>query len=485
MPKLSFLHDLNVANPRSRGSISLAVFLAIYAISTACRAELMSFTYYSDVYINQTQTQFLPAATYPGPQPGRATFTYTTPSTPNAPIGAFSGGQLTYLPVHSDCVGGCPYSGFGRLYVAAPDFGLPQSGYSVNGITIPMSIANGSFQVIAESYLEQSVNFSVTVNGLVRRSYTVEFNGSPGQGIVEEYKQALLQYGAGLIPDAPPLPNPTSLETVQKFVKAVFAASSEAGQIFKNLNEGLSTTKEFLTQVGDIALNFFNGASGAIIGLVNSIGVGLLDPNTAVGTKIIRDSINDPNPETRGWNWDNSKRQQMNEIMEIIQNPSVVPVAPNNSQNGVSSFAFNVEKGQAVLIDPDLATGFVYRSLSGVLFASVALPYIGDEQTEYVVEILRGDDWIFSFLAKPLTEYFFDSPVEVFRVRGIRPELDISVDSPHWVTLLTFDSSGTFVGTMTEMREEGHDVPEPSIFLLFMIGALGLALAKRQRRPTT
>jgi len=115
-------------------------------------------------------------------------------------------------------------------------------------------------------------------------------------------------------------------------------------------------------------------------------------------------------------------------------------------------FHFNIEvvPFQPYPMDPDIAVGYDYAVGEGnPLFASVILPYIGDN----LYELYLFDGVNYS-LAEPTLAagniYDFVPPVDRFRILGIETEANLDPnDALAFVTVLTFDRAGLFTGTMT------------------------------------
>ena len=88
------------------------------------------------------------------------------------------------------------------------------------------------------------------------------------------------------------------------------------------------------------------------------------------------------------------------------------------------------------------------------------------------------NDFIFDQVVAAGVEFFFSDSVSRFRILGIEigAALDPS-DPTAFITALTFDSNGSFTGTMTPITES---VPEPGSIGLFALGLTVLGVWRRK-----
>lgn len=158
---------------------------------------------------------------------------------------------------------------------------------------------------------------------------------------------------------------------------------------------------------------------------------------------------------------------------------------PSVDIEGNFNFDVEVREGETILIDPVVAIGYDYQIGEGdPLFASVALPSIGDDLFELWLFDLTLGEYVFQTLLAAGEQFFFaDGGVDRFRVLGIEASagLDPS-DVSAFVTALTFAGDGRFTGRMTPITVELASVPEPP--LLGLIGVALLGLARRRGRSS-
>jgi hypothetical protein len=158
-----------------------------------------------------------------------------------------------------------------------------------------------------------------------------------------------------------------------------------------------------------------------------------------------------------------------------ITTPIVLPsVSSTLSQFGGPIFDFDtpVIQGVPISIDPQSATGFIYKIGSGdPNFASVELPNVGNPGP-YDLYLWNGSKFVLDqMLAADTTFTFASGGVSEFEVLGIDPSVGLNPNSAtDFVTQLTFAGSGTFTGTMTPVLQ----VPEPSTWSMMLLGFAGL-----------
>lgn len=170
-------------------------------------------------------------------------------------------------------------------------------------------------------------------------------------------------------------------------------------------------------------------------------------------------------------------------FLEPGQTPSN-PIMPISEGENGWGFDFDVDFGEIVFIDPDVAVGYDYFVDNGSSFASVILP--SGFNANYELWLLVNGVWEFSAFLNADEQYFFGGTgVTEFRILGI----DISnmvdpTDSNAFVTGLTFTGSGNQQirqVPITEFVADATDVSEPSPLLLLLLGCGFLALQRKKK----
>jgi Hint domain len=139
-----------------------------------------------------------------------------------------------------------------------------------------------------------------------------------------------------------------------------------------------------------------------------------------------------------------------------ITTPVFLPViSPALSAYGgpIYDFDVNVTAGAPIVIDPAIATGFIYQTgTSDPNFASVTLPDVGNP-TPYDLYTWNGSSFVFDTTLNPDTTFDFAAGgVGKFEVLGIDPSVGLNaLDATDFATQLTFTDPGSFTGTMTPL----------------------------------
>jgi hypothetical protein len=143
------------------------------------------------------------------------------------------------------------------------------------------------------------------------------------------------------------------------------------------------------------------------------------------------------------------------------------PVLPNSGSNGFFRF-FNVNSGQ--FMDPPIADGFEYQMTDGALFTKIGLPTgYGNNFT-----VVVGGNPVATGLAGG-DAYTFGGPgVPSFQLIGLNPDVDAA--NPDAFPLYMEFNQPTASFNMTAIV-----VPEPSTFVLAILGLSGVGLWGRRR----
>ena len=157
--------------------------------------------------------------------------------------------------------------------------------------------------------------------------------------------------------------------------------------------------------------------------------------------------------------------------------PEVFPELPGDP----FEFLFFTVPGIPYPVDPPVAVGYEYHHGTGPLFASVTLPFVGDDL--YTLDTTFGTFALAAGVPFDFLGPTFGVGVSSFTVTGIEPGAGLDpLDPLAFVTILTFDSLGVSDMTMTPITEDV--IPEPSTFVLFGIGlfsVVGYGWRRRKR----
>ena len=104
--------------------------------------------------------------------------------------------------------------------------------------------------------------------------------------------------------------------------------------------------------------------------------------------------------------------------------------------------------------DPPVAEGYVFDAGTGPLFKSVALPLRNDDD-QYKLYIKENGNWKLYANLEGLQWYAFQAPLQTFAV-GNWPSYGPTI--PGVIFGLTFDSSGTFDGSVTPFASDADPV---------------------------
>ena len=144
------------------------------------------------------------------------------------------------------------------------------------------------------------------------------------------------------------------------------------------------------------------------------------------------------------------------------------PVLPNSGGNGFFRF-FNVNSGQ--FMDPPIADGFEYQMTSASTFTKIGLPEgYGDNFT-----VIVGGNPVATGLVGGDAYTFAGPGVTSFQLIGLNPDVDAA--SPTAFPLYMEFDTPTASFDMTAIP-----VPEPSTFVLAILGLTGIGLMRRRSR---
>lgn len=127
--------------------------------------------------------------------------------------------------------------------------------------------------------------------------------------------------------------------------------------------------------------------------------------------------------------------------------PVNLPVITLIGPQVIFGFNLTVQPGIAYYIDPEVATGYIYKDgLGNPNFASVELPDIGNFSS-YDLYVWNCTSFVFDTILAADTRFDFASGgVNEFEVLGIDPSRDIDPANPTaFITGLTFASAGSFL----------------------------------------
>jgi hypothetical protein len=154
---------------------------------------------------------------------------------------------------------------------------------------------------------------------------------------------------------------------------------------------------------------------------------------------------------------------------------------PTVTASGEMKFDFDVQSGEAFLIDPFFATGYIFNTGDGdPNFASVQLPDIGDG--EFLLSFFDDVGVLVENLLLAGQEFLFPtSGVDSFTVTGIEVSAMLDqADPTAFVNTVSFVEDGVFTGSMTPITTFVSEVSSPSSLLLAF--PLALVAAGRRRR---
>ncbi|QTH63292.1 PEP-CTERM sorting domain-containing protein [Psychrosphaera ytuae] len=171
-------------------------------------------------------------------------------------------------------------------------------------------------------------------------------------------------------------------------------------------------------------------------------------------------------------------------IPEVGETPDNPRLPDGTTEEGGWEFDFEIDFGEIVFIDPDVAVGYDYVVNSGPNFASVILPSGFDAR--YELWLMGANGWEFADNLVAEVEYFFgQGGVSMFRILGIDTSNMIDpTDAQAFVTGLSFVAAGTIDMSQTPITEfvadPAVDVNEPNALILLSLGLGFLAFRRRK-----
>ncbi|MDO6560769.1 choice-of-anchor L domain-containing protein [Paraglaciecola chathamensis] len=167
------------------------------------------------------------------------------------------------------------------------------------------------------------------------------------------------------------------------------------------------------------------------------------------------------------------------------------PILPDTSnptnENGDFVFVLpEVEAGETIWIDPDVATGYTYTATDGGLFASVTAPTllsVNDSDGYLLSYLVNGVEQVVALASGQTFE--FDMPVPEFTISSINVELALDPTDPlAFVTGVAFSEGGQFgviQSPNTEFVDDSVAVSAPGTFAIFALSLLGLCGLRRKK----
>lgn len=166
----------------------------------------------------------------------------------------------------------------------------------------------------------------------------------------------------------------------------------------------------------------------------------------------------------------------------------ILPDASNpTNENGDFVFVLpEVEAGETIWIDPDVATGYTYTATDGGLFASVTAPTllsVNDSDGYLLSYLVNGVEQVVALASGQTFE--FDMPVPEFTISSINVELALDPTDPlAFVTGVAFSEGGQFgviQSPITEFVDDSVAVSAPGSVAIFALSLIGLCALRRKK----
>jgi hypothetical protein len=180
-----------------------------------------------------------------------------------------------------------------------------------------------------------------------------------------------------------------------------------------------------------------------------------VDPEVAQGFAALYAAAQDPNNTSINKNTRNALDALFAADAALFSAPPV-PNKPISVNGPTEQFAFPVQPGQPVTVDPPIAWGYEYAIGAGdPKFNSVILPVIGNGQNTYDMQLCQGHRWMTVQHLKPLNEYHFRRPgLSSFRIVGVKTPDEVGAPT-EWISAVSFTQVGAFSGSVTTLTPSG------------------------------
>ncbi len=164
------------------------------------------------------------------------------------------------------------------------------------------------------------------------------------------------------------------------------------------------------------------------------------------------------------------------------------PIMPDDTtDNGDFVFTLpEVDAGETIWFDPDVATGYTYTATDGGLFASVTAPTL--------LSVNDSDGYLLSYLVNGVEQvvaltsgqtFDFDVPVPEFTISSINVELALDPTDPlAFVTGVAFSENGQFgvvQSPITQFVDDSVAVSAPGTLAIFALSLVGLCGLRRKK----